>query len=193
MENLKRESTHPTPRSAPEFPAPKPRAARGISEAKLAANRKNAQLSTGPRTQEGKAASAHNSYKHGFFARQLFPATEQGAKEREAYADLGQGIQNYYQPVGFVEQLLVDKITAESVRFARLLAHEQREFAGQAPFYAGGIDKILRYQATINRQLFQTMEQLARLQERRRAGEPSENRDTDGGGTQPAVTSEGED
>src|SRR3569623_612382 len=37
-----------------------------ISEKRLAANRENAKLSTGPRTQEGKARSARNAVRHGF-------------------------------------------------------------------------------------------------------------------------------
>ena len=38
------------------------------SQAQIAANRANAQLSTGPRTEEGKAASSRNAYRHGLFA-----------------------------------------------------------------------------------------------------------------------------
>lgn len=36
--------------------------------AKIEANRRNAQLSTGPRTAEGKAAVARNATTHGIFA-----------------------------------------------------------------------------------------------------------------------------
>ena len=36
-----------------------------ISPERLAANRRNAQKSTGPRTAEGKAASRQNAFKHG--------------------------------------------------------------------------------------------------------------------------------
>lgn len=36
-----------------------------VSEAQLAANRANAQLSTGPTTEAGKAASARNNFRHG--------------------------------------------------------------------------------------------------------------------------------
>src|SRR5512142_506218 len=40
------------------------------SEARIAANRSNAQKSTGPRTKVGKATVAQNAIKHGFFAHQ---------------------------------------------------------------------------------------------------------------------------
>src|SRR5690349_13340048 len=43
----------------------------GISEARLAANRANAQLSTGPATPAGKAASSQNSFKHGLYSKQI--------------------------------------------------------------------------------------------------------------------------
>jgi len=40
-----------------------------LSEAALEARRKNAQKSTGPKTEEGKAASSRNGWKHGQYAR----------------------------------------------------------------------------------------------------------------------------
>ena len=42
------------------------------SPAQLAANRANAQLSTGPRTEQGKAISSRNNFKHGFRGEFLF-------------------------------------------------------------------------------------------------------------------------
>ena len=40
-----------------------------ISDAQMAANRANAQKSTGPRTEEGKAISSQNALKHGVYSR----------------------------------------------------------------------------------------------------------------------------
>ena len=40
------------------------------TEAQIAANRLNAEKSTGPRTPEGKEKAAQNSLKHGLFARE---------------------------------------------------------------------------------------------------------------------------
>src|SRR3954452_11760849 len=59
-----------------------------ISEAKLAANRANALKSTGPRTEEGKAASSQNALKHGIYSHSFFLGTEsedQFNELRDAY------------------------------------------------------------------------------------------------------------
>jgi len=59
--------------------------------AQIAANRANAQLSTGPRTEEGKAASSRNAYRHGLFAAiDALPAAERSRLEdyRSHYADI---------------------------------------------------------------------------------------------------------
>jgi hypothetical protein len=54
--------------------------AKPVSPQKLAANRANAQHSTGPKTPEGKDKSKQNGRKHGFFARQPIPVGEKGDK-----------------------------------------------------------------------------------------------------------------
>ncbi len=46
------------------------------TEAKIIANRRNAQKSTGPRTPQGKAVASKNSLKHGLLARQAVISTE---------------------------------------------------------------------------------------------------------------------
>src|SRR5215469_6039805 len=50
-----------------------------ISERKLAANRRNAIRSCGPKTEQGKANSSKNAVKHGIYAAKLFSHLNQGA------------------------------------------------------------------------------------------------------------------
>src|SRR5271168_3289867 len=119
--------------------------AKPVSPRKLAANRANAQHSTGPKTPEGKERSKQNSYKHGFFARQALPTGEAGDKLWEEYGDLVAGIWEYYQPVGYMEELLTDKIVTESIRYSRFLAYESRYVGEQQAFYWQGVDRILRF------------------------------------------------
>ena len=71
----------PTPRSsehiteARQFVAPTPSRSTPVivSEARISANRKNASLSTGPRTEQGKMNSRANSLKHGLCASACVP------------------------------------------------------------------------------------------------------------------------
>jgi len=127
------------------------------SAAKIAASRENGKRSNGPTSSEGKAKSSRNSYKHGFFARQPLPPGEAGAALWGAYQDLVAGIWEYYKPVGYLEGLLTEKIATESIRFSRLLTFESKLVDGINLFSWNGLDRLLRYQGTINRQLFQAM------------------------------------
>ena len=62
---------------------------RPISERKLAANRANAQKSTGPRTPRGKTTSSWNALKHGLLSRRLVNFSDQSQRSfLELLADL---------------------------------------------------------------------------------------------------------
>ncbi len=67
-----------------------------------------------------------------------------------------------------MEQLLVEKITTETVRFRRLLTHEKQELGRKYPFWGAGVDRVVRYQTAINKQLYEAMDQLDRLQAKRK-------------------------
>jgi hypothetical protein len=147
-----------------------------VSARKLEANKKNAQKSTGPRTQEGKAKAATNSYVHGFFAKHLFPTAEQAAKDKSDYLAVADGVRNDYQPVGYWENFWVEKISTEALRLARLLGYEQTVMMSWSnPFWESSADRVLRFQTTANRRLTEAIEQLERLQEKRKAETPSLN------------------
>jgi len=141
-----------------------------LSAQKLEANKKNAQKSTGPRTEAGKAKSATNSYQHGFFAKHLFPTAEQAAKDKSDYWTVANGVYDHYQPVGFMENFWVEKIAMEAVRLARVVGYEQKVMmAWRCPFWSPAADKILRYQTTGNRRLTEAIEELERLQAKRKS------------------------
>jgi hypothetical protein len=106
------------------------------SEKKIEANRQNAQKSTGPRTPEGKATSSRNALRHGLLAQQVLVPGEDG----EALRELAEGLRTELQPVGELENLLVEQIIATHWRLRRLgrvevgifVAENREELAEQA-------------------------------------------------------------
>ena len=86
------------------------------SEKKAEANRRNALMSTGPRTQEGKDAVRLNAVKHGLLSQEILLPGEDG----EALAELDERLRDELQPAGVVENLLVDRIVFAYWRLRRL-------------------------------------------------------------------------
>jgi hypothetical protein len=144
---------------------------RPISPKKLAANRANAQRSTGPQTPEGKEKSKLNAVKHGLTSR-YFPAViEAGTAEWEELEAVRVDLHNHHQPVGPVEELLLEKMTIEYMRYRRLVEREQLLCVRRPGYYLDIVDKLARYQTAINRQLFEAMKELERVQATRKAQE----------------------
>ena len=83
--------------------------------AQLAANLANAQASTGPRTEEGKAASSKNATKHGLFATHDFIRPG----EEPLYAELDDSLRLDLAPSGILEHNLVDEIRRAMWRLRR--------------------------------------------------------------------------
>src|SRR5215207_219702 len=95
------------------------------SEKKAQANRRNALKSTGPKTPEGKVAVRLNALKHGLLSREtLLPG-----EDEEALRELGERLRDELQPVGELENLLVDRIIAAYWRLRRLGRVETGIFA----------------------------------------------------------------
>ena len=95
------------------------------SPRKLLANRRNALQSTGPKTPQGKAASAKNALKHGILSREVLVPGEDG----DALTVLGDRLRAELQPAGELEALLVDRITAALWRLRRCGRVEAEIFA----------------------------------------------------------------
>ncbi|MBC8392819.1 MAG: hypothetical protein H8E17_09690 [Deltaproteobacteria bacterium] len=92
-----------------------------ISEKQLAANRKNAQKSTGPKTPEGKAIASQNATTHGLRSSRVLIASENIAEYNTHRTALLKDL----APVGPMETILADrivKLTWQLDRSARLQA-----------------------------------------------------------------------
>jgi len=87
------------------------------STAQIDANRANAQRSTGPVTQEGKAVSSRNATRHGFLAT-ILPA------EQDDYRALLEDLVDDLQPANTLQRLLVEEITLGYIRLRRIHAAE---------------------------------------------------------------------
>jgi hypothetical protein len=157
-----------TPMSGPAEAAPAEQQ-NTVSSRKRAANRKNAQRSTGPKTPEGKAKSAQNAVTHGIFVRQyLSGSTRETAEEIKK---LAAGFWEHYRPVGLIEEMLVEKLCIETVRYSRVLRLEIDELARKHAFFGPGVDRVGRYGTNVNRALYRVMEELERIQAVRKASE----------------------
>ena len=80
--------------------------------------------------------------------------------------------------MGYMEGLLTEKIITESIRFARLLAYEGKFVGEKGAFHWEGVDRVLRFQSATNRQLFQAIHELERMQEKRK-GESNPSKGSD--------------
>ncbi len=72
------------------------------------------------------------------------------------------------EPVGTLEEVLVEKIALEYWRLGVAAWYEAEAFTRERPFERASLPTISRNQTTINRQLFQAMNQLERLQRLRK-------------------------
>ena len=139
------------------------------TESQIRANRENAQHSTGPTTESGKAASCMNNFRHGLAgAFTVLPSEDQ-----DEFDALVCGLKAEHRPATITECMLVEKMAQHywlSQRAQRLqdlamgdpnLTDEQqnRQFA-----------LFLRYQTTNDRAFHQCLNQLLKLRaEKRRA------------------------
>jgi len=168
---------------------------------KASTNRRNAQLSTGPRTEEGKSRSRGNAVKHGVLVSALLITEGQGTEDSAEFDKLLGDLYQNLGPVGALEEMLVERIAVCCWRQKRALRCEaglvrrafvpdpgrQKEEAEWCrigllvpnPELAAikdhlslplgdNLDRILRYETTIHRQLAYAINQLERLQRARK-------------------------
>ncbi len=92
-----------------------------MSDRKRAANRENAVQSSGPKTAHGKAVSSNNATKHGLLsATPILP----GIESRKAWEKHRNGVFKSIAPVGYLLELLTNRLAAQSWRLGRVVRYE---------------------------------------------------------------------
>lgn len=147
------------------------------SEAKIEANRRNAQKSTGPKTQRGKERARLNALRHGLTAKQLMAEDEDFGHFARFNAELRETL----APGDAVEEQLVECIAVSTWRLRRLWraevgairlsqARTHNYWDKFAIAFAGAPDKLAqlsRYEVAIERLIQRAYAMLERRQARR--------------------------
>jgi hypothetical protein len=97
------------------------------SEVKALANRKNALKSTGPKTAEGKNVVKWNALKHGLLTKEIIVNAGYGYENKKEYEGMIKALQYCLQPVGIIEEILVEKIAVAYWRLRRSIRCETGE------------------------------------------------------------------
>jgi hypothetical protein len=100
------------------------------SQAQVAANRLNAQLSTGPRTTEGKMASSQNARSHGFTSAILRVAPDQQLYFDKLEAQLRESV----NPAPGLEEELFRQLVTSAWQLRRLAGWEEELMDQPSPF-----------------------------------------------------------
>ena len=97
------------------------------------ANRRNAQHSTGPRTESGKARVAQNARRHGLLAKEAVLPEE----DPQQYLELCAALHEEHQPATPLEEFCVEQMASAQWRLRRLVRIETGYFAERL-YDAGG-------------------------------------------------------
>jgi hypothetical protein len=139
-----------------------------FSEPQQIANAANARLSTGPRTDQGKARSSQNARKHGLTATELVIAAE----DREEFEDFLVQLQTDIRPQGALQQILFDQLAASAwnLRRVRLMEAELTASAKSYldildnPELTAKLDRLARHETRIERSFHRSLRELKSLQ-----------------------------
>jgi hypothetical protein len=140
------------------------------TEAQIAANRVNAEHSTGPKTEEGKAASSRNHYGHGlsthtyndiFFL--LLPH-----ESSEAYSLLRIALLDEHRPENETERILVDRMAQHHWLRSRAEAFESGCFKEGGTLDDKRLALFMRYRTSHERAFSKCLNELLKLRAEKR-------------------------
>lgn len=150
--------------------------------AQITANRRNALLSTGPKSRKGKEKSRGNAFRHGLYAQELMALGEDG----EAFLAYAAALAQTLQPQDAYEALLVRRVALASWRIDRLAKLEAALLDGEAraearrrghpaelpdDVWPEALTPLARHEAALDRALHRAMTLLDGHRAARRRGE----------------------
>ena len=100
-----------------------------MSPEQLTANQRNAAKSTGPTTPEGRTVSKMNALKHGILSREVVVSGRKINESSRQFKALHRRFADELNPVGPMEEMLVDQIVTTHWRLRRVLTAESAEIA----------------------------------------------------------------
>ncbi len=159
-----------------------------VSDKQYLANLDNAQKG-GVKTPEGKAVSRLNPLKHGLLSKEVLLKGE----NKQSYTELAQSLNDSLKPVGAIEEILTDRVTANVWRLRRVLeveratmewrkVHEIRSMhfdekqdqidrnSVREMLINEDVEKLQRYETAIERSLYKALHELQRIQVARQGG-----------------------
>ena len=155
-----------TTSAAEQNPSP----ASSNSQARLEANRANAQLSTGPTTEEGKAIAALNSLRHGFNG--VFCVLP--SESSKAFVRLVDNLFKEHQPATSTEQLLVTDMARHYWLTQRAIRLQEEALANHLDdgILAKQLALYMRYQTTNQRAFHRCLQDFLKLRKQRLTSSP---------------------
>ena len=100
-----------------------------MSERQNEANQQNALLSTGHKSDVGKETVSQNAVKHGIFSQEVVISQGDGKENQNEYELLILQLNDTLQPIGKLEELLVEKIGVNYWRMRRLMRYETEQIS----------------------------------------------------------------
>ena len=139
------------------------------TDKQIAANRANAQKSSGPRTEEGKAASSRNNFRHGLTIRGFIVLSGQ----EDAFELLEADLRSHLVPLGPVQEIVFKRAlesawNLERCRQAAVTLHARAGSSDVDPLLdlnnAASYSNIQKYAREAENSLYKAMRELGKLQ-----------------------------
>jgi len=162
------------------------------SEERRTRNRANFLKSTGPRTPQGKARVSRNAVKHGLLTAHITLGTDDPDDDPADFKVLLDGLMDQFQPQHPLERLLVERIAGCYWRLRRAYRFESKSVADSREYHltdamavmgrqmlgkkadpaqfvlpeTKDLERLVRYESLIDRELYRCTAQLERIQAR---------------------------